>query len=307
MATMRKLLLFILLCLPLPLLAWNLQGHLLVAQMAYEHLPVATQARADGLADLVFYQLPLADQAFLNRRAKGLSSYARVAALPDTWSDWSVQQLFLRFHALLPAALQPYAQNTTADWHFIDQVYGGAQYCSSALKQQNVVWALPLLQTAFVQAQDPKAQALILILLSHYVADLHQPLHVLSKENRFCSQDGGGNGFCLKNKQGRCVLNLHTFWDSGLGYLKPRCDLARASQDLQQKWPRVDFVQALKITAPLTWAQQEFSYADFIYSTPQNHKPDKAYVHHARELIQKQLVLAGYRLAGMIAADLQKG
>lgn len=302
MTPMKKYFLMLLLCLPLRLLAWNLEGHALVAEIAYDQLSPVAQAQMDQLANRVFVQLPLADQQFLNRRLPGLSSYARVAALPDTWSDLTIQQLFARFHAPLVMALQPYARDTTAGWHFMDRAYGSKRYCPAAVDDENVVWAIPLLQKALAEARDPNTQALILILLSHYVADIHQPLHVITKENWFCSHDGGGNGFCLKSQRGRCVLSLHKFWDSGLGYLKPRRNLLLAARNLQQKWPESDFTQALQVEAPLAWAQQEFTYANFIYETPKNHKPAAIYLQQGRELAEKQLVLAGYRLGRIIAA-----
>lgn len=302
---MRNYLFIVLLCLPLRLLAWNLEGHALVAQVAYENLSPVAQATADQLANRIFAQLPLVDQQFLSRRLPDLSPYARVAALPDVWSSLTLQQLFAGFHAPLPAVLQPYAQDTTAGWHFMDKPYRSNRYCKAGVNPENVAWAISLLQKALAGTQDPNAQALILILLSHYVADLHQPLHVITKENWFCSHDGGGNGFCLKSQRGRCVLSLHKFWDSGLGYLKPHRNLYLAAQDLQQKWPESDFRQALQIQLPGAWAEQEFIYADFIYDTPKNHKPRPAYVQEGRDLAQKQLVLAGYRLAGIIAANWQ--
>lgn len=293
---MKKLVLLLILCLPLPLLAWNLQGHLVIAQIAYENLAPAQQAKVDALANRIFEQLPDREQQFLNHAAAGLSPYARTAALPDTWTKLSVRQLFADFHAPLPPILQPYAQDTTGQWHFMNNSYGARNYCRNSAATQNVAWAISLLQKAYAQTQDPNAQGLILILLTHFVGDIHQPLHVLVKTNWLCGDDGGGNGFCLKIKRGVCSLNLHKFWDAGLGYLSKRRDLNQAATDLQQQWPQADYAALMQDASPTNWAQQEFKYADFIYGTPENQKPSRAYLQQGRRLAQQQLSLSGYRL-----------
>lgn len=306
---MKKLLILIMLCLPLPLWAWNLQGHAVVAQIAYENISPETELKVDALADRVFAQLPAEEQQFLNRRGAQLSPYARAAGLPDTWTTLTLRQLFAEFHAVLPSALQPYADDRTAHWHFMNNAYGSNSYCHGVTDTQNVAWAIPLLQRAFAESQDPNAQAVILVLLTHFVGDIHQPLHVIVKTNWLCGNDGGGNGFCLKARRGACVLSLHKFWDSGLGYLKRGRNLDRAAADLQQKWPQSGFGPSLQESAPLTWVQDELKLADFVYGASQNHKPSPEYVSQGRKLAQQQLSLAGYRLAriisGLIAANSQ--
>src|SRR3989339_199348 len=253
---MKKLFSLIILCLPLPLLAWNLQGHALVAQIAYENLAPEVQHKVDMLANRVLDQLPPEERQFLaGRQLSQVSPYARVAGLPDTWTTLTLQQLFTEFHASLPPVLQPYARDDTTHWHFMDNLYGAKSPCPDPVDTQNVAWAISLLQKAFVQSQDPNAQAVILVLLTHFVGDIHQPLHVMAKAQGFCGNDGGGNGFCLKNKRGSCVLSLHKFWDSGLGYLTRRRNLTQAAADLQQQWPKASFKAVLQEVSPLAWVQ----------------------------------------------------
>jgi hypothetical protein len=52
-------------------------------------------------------------------------------------------------------------------------------------------------------------------LLIHYVGDIHQPLHAISRFNEdFPIGDRGGNEFTLPSKDQ--VTNLHSLWDSVL-------------------------------------------------------------------------------------------
>jgi len=62
---------------------------------------------------------------------------------------------------------------------------------------------------------DLEGRSVALRLFLHYVADVHQPLHALSrytKENP--SGDRGGNTMRLKNHY--TVSNLHSLWDTSV-------------------------------------------------------------------------------------------
>jgi hypothetical protein len=52
-------------------------------------------------------------------------------------------------------------------------------------------------------------------LLIHYLGDIHQPLHTVSRFTKAHQEgDRGGNDFLLTEKEG--VKNLHALWDSGV-------------------------------------------------------------------------------------------
>lgn len=52
-------------------------------------------------------------------------------------------------------------------------------------------------------------------LLIHYVGDVHQPLHAVTRYGKdFPTGDKGGNSFKITSKDG--VSNLHALWDSAV-------------------------------------------------------------------------------------------
>lgn len=52
-------------------------------------------------------------------------------------------------------------------------------------------------------------------LLIHYVGDIHQPLHAVSRYAKdFPTGDRGGNSFKITSKDG--ISNLHALWDSAV-------------------------------------------------------------------------------------------
>lgn len=60
---------------------------------------------------------------------------------------------------------------------------------------------------------ETRARSYALRLLIHYMGDVHQPLHALSRINpEFPAGDRGGNSFPLKNHYS--IAELHAAWDS---------------------------------------------------------------------------------------------
>ncbi len=57
-----------------------------------------------------------------------------------------------------------------------------------------------------------------MVFLEHFVGDIHQPLHVISRITNGCAEDKGGNDFCFReSKTSYCRKNLHALWDNALG------------------------------------------------------------------------------------------
>lgn len=78
------------------------------------------------------------------------------------------------------------------------------------------------------------AKSLALRLMIHYVGDLHQPLHCLSRVNpEFKAGDRGGNMFPLASHVG--IKELHALWDKVL-YEYPKSYKFPLTDD---EWARV--------------------------------------------------------------------
>src|SRR5437867_8380785 len=174
-------------CLSRPVLAWNAEGHMVVAQIAYNHLDPEVKAQCDALIAVP-----------LTYSSAGTSNFVTAAF----WAD--------EFKGSLGTGIQ----------HYIDLYFSldGTSTNGLAPAPTNVVWAIrqyvSTLQSTNATLTD---QATALRYLLHFVGDIQQPLHCSSAV--FASQpngDAGGNGFSLT---GGTWNNLHSLWDSGGGYL----------------------------------------------------------------------------------------
>src|ERR1700733_3262176 len=102
---------------PLSASAWNYIGHVVIAQVAYDHLNPVAKHKADNLATLIFNQLPTWEQDKLDRNFSDASTFAKVAMLPDTWRKWRLATIFSDFDAPLPLNLIPFGNENTQQWH----------------------------------------------------------------------------------------------------------------------------------------------------------------------------------------------
>lgn len=58
-------------------------------------------------------------------------------------------------------------------------------------------------------------------LLIHYIGDIHQPLHAVSRFTpKYPNGDAGGNAFLIEpfGPEGNQIANMHELWDSILGF-----------------------------------------------------------------------------------------
>ena len=117
--------------------------------------------------------------------------------------------------------LKGLAENVESPLHYIDipVVRGSVPDVPPALNVSCNPWAIDqavvTLSSAYAISID---QARQLRFLLHFVGDLHQPLHASSLfSSEFPPPEGdvGGNRYYIS---GASSSNLHSLWDSGLGY-----------------------------------------------------------------------------------------
>jgi len=66
---------------------------------------------------------------------------------------------------------------------------------------------------SYVKNDEERGKSYALRLLIHYMGDIHQPMHALSRVNKeFPAGDRGGNSFPLKTHYS--AKELHAVWDS---------------------------------------------------------------------------------------------
>lgn len=257
----------LLLCLSLNSYAWNTRGHQLVAQIAYDHLT------PEALRFCNQYTRP---------HGKYYSSEGLIQAA--TWLDSIRWKKIAHFNAL----------------HYIDIPFSRDKSRLPPIEEINVLWgvnqALKVLSSVRTSSE---AKELSLRVLAHLIGDIHQPLHTITKVSRRLPQgDSGGNLFHLaKNSVG---ANLHQYWDNGGGILvgkNKRVSLKVKAWQLEKKWPCL----ANEQQKPEEWVAASHQLAiTYVYNLKSHRKPDRAYQLMTQALTEKQLALAGCRLAHLL-------
>lgn len=300
MKTIRNIVIvFLLFLFPTISFAWTYTAHVLIAQIAYNNLTPAAKQKAEKLAQDIYVKLPLRQQEQLDTRYATANIFAKVAMLPDVWRKWRLETVFERLDAPLPTNLQPYEDHNTQQWHYITNPYPSGVHCQT-VQPQNVVWAINTLRPDLTASKNFQTQAVLMVLLEHYIGDADQPMHTVSNVSESCQGDKGGNDYCLhESSSDRCTKTLHALWDSGVGYIKPKMNIAQAAYQLERAYP-INRYSGLIQENPQSWVNAAEHYAAFAYSTPEYHKPSPTYYREGQAVAKQQIALAGYRLAFLL-------
>ena len=266
-----------------PVFAWGVMGHRVVARLAWALMTPAAREQAAVLFEVG--QEP---------GREGRAQDAFVAAA--TWAD----------------EVRP-TRPETYNWHFVDipvteARYDAARDCPATEKGDCAIAAIARARLELVDASRPlalRAEALKFII--HFVGDLHQPLHAIDNHDR------GGNDVrvaALRGEDGRAT-NLHAVWDTGLINLLTETELQRADRlltDLKARpaTPNLDVV---------AWAEEShevglrvvYGYPSFAPTGP-GPDPitlDDQYRAAAYAEIDRRQQLAGARLGALLTSLLK--
>ncbi len=179
-------------------------------------------------------------------------------------------------------------------WHYIDmekgEVYTGSSEKNLLTILFSAIQALKHMET--LKKKDIKQD---LLLIFHLVGDLHQPLHT------GYTSDKGGNTIEVHSQN--FSANLHSTWDTQIieteGINLDKCLKVYESFTPQE----VDTIKKIQV---LRWMYQSRSYLDTVYDF-KNGFLDQAYVSRAKLIIEKQLVIAGLRLAAILTEVFKTG
>lgn len=172
-------------------------------------------------------------------------------------------------------------------WHYVD-FEKGTQYKPSTERDLLTVLHSSIAQLKQYKTIKKKDVRRALLLIFHLVGDLHQPLH--------CgyASDRGGNDVTVTSDL--VSGNLHSIWDTQiLEYKKINLDSCVAvfgtldSNDLN----RINKIKELD------WIYESRSYLDTVYSF-KNSFLDAQYVDSNAKIIEKQLLIAGLRIAAIL-------
>jgi hypothetical protein len=258
-------------------LAWNAEGHMVVAQIAYNHLDAAVKTKCDTLI-----AVPLI------YASDGTSNFVTAAV----WADDFKSQL------------------GSGIWHYIDLPFSldGTSTSGVATASFDVVQAINLsittLQSSTAIASN---RATSLRYLLHFVGDIQQPLHCSTAVWASApTGDAGGNGFSISGTWN----NLHSLWDAGGGYLtdslsRPLKSAAQATLNakvaaVEAAYPYTPNPGA--IPNPMDWAQEGLGLAQTVAyaGITRNTTPSTSYTDTAQATTKARMAQGGHRLADLL-------
>jgi hypothetical protein len=185
----------------------------------------------------------------------------------------------------------------------------------------NILTALAENESVVKKENDPERRAIALAWLFHLVGDIHQPLHTAQLFTVDYPQgDRGGNEICVRVTQAGYPLDLHRFWD---GVITSSSNLTRLRNEATALRNRQEF-QRSQLTGLATadfesWAKERFEIATkFVYQNGGRIGILKGgamdctmvaaapvlpvgYVVSASWITDRRMILAGYRLADLLA------
>ena len=275
--------------------AWGIVGHRIVCEVAYDLIRPETRESVDSLT-----------AAFSKPNGKTFKQFTDACHFADT-ARHNAREGFSRW--------TEYAKYD--HWHYVNLPRNATKLTSEVVncKQDCVLHAIEEHGAIFSNQEMPKSRrGEALILLAHWVADIHQPMHASFADDR------GGSSIKLNDTLGY-GRHLHSAWDAGIikahrgsrslrRYLKTQTALAREEQELWQK-----------DVAPITWAQESFDivtspgarYCQWREVKKHSGYPerrceaiasapliDASYVSRIAPLLERRLRQAGVRLALML-------
>jgi hypothetical protein len=295
--------------------AWDDEGHMAVAYVAYQHLNAPTKARVDELL-------------CLNPDYKLWK-----AAVPSGTAAAKRRMLIFMMAATWPDAIKSkpgYSDDGTEDgnrpdgatssqnigysdhlhhkyWHFVDTPFSTDGTAPPALPTPNAETQIAAFRSVLSSNDPDEKKSYDLVWLEHLVGDIHQPLHAATRvSSSNADGDHGGNlvEVCLapcKNKK-----KLHAFWDDLLGTSSTASSAVAAGQGL----PSPDATLTVKKDAA-DWSRESFAAAQqTVYTAPIGMGAGpftltSAYKAKAKALARKRIALAGVRLANLLNEELK--
>jgi hypothetical protein len=127
-----------------------------------------------------------------------------------------------------------------------------------------------------------------LLFLSHFVGDIHQPMHV-----SYASDRGGTQKRVIFEGK---LMSLHSLWDSDILYCGTRASWKTLGKQLYRQHKQYS---GNEIYNPHLWADESFTITQRIYANFSKQLPDH-YCSQFHGVAETRLVLASQRLARLL-------
>jgi len=154
-------------------------------------------------------------------------------------------------------------------------------------------------------------ESFALRLLIHYVGDIHQPCHGMTRvDSEYPEGDRGCNSLHLKSKDG--ASNLHAVWDSVIYQFTGHQGLplwdstwvsyGKWSADIESMYPIDESKMPLAYNQPFVWADEDVGFGPQVYDGVTSAGTlSNAYVTQAQDITGSRINYAGVRLAQMVS------
>ena len=289
--------------------AWDSDGHMQVAEIAWQHLTAASRTRASTLLKLnPNYQSWIAKVPAAKREQVAF-------VMAATWPDYIKKSVAgYTNDSDTPPPVPASSQNIGYPdhlmhryWHFIDTPFSTD---STALVQPvapNAKTQIELFTAAIASGASDDIKSYDLVWLEHLVGDVHQPLHATSRFSADLPMgDHGGNLVVLCANSCKTKSELHAFWDDVLGVsYSPTTAIIAAD-----KLPAAPAAGAA-VANDQAWITESFDAAkQFVYASPVGpgsgpYTLSATYKSKAKTEAKARIELAGIRLANLINTNLK--
>lgn len=186
-------------------------------------------------------------------------------------------------------------------WHYINVADNERISAVTGRSEGDVIWAIEKFRDELAdQGLSELKRAEALRFLAHFIADVHQPLHVGRYEDR------GGNKIAAVRIDGR-KSNLHKFWDAQWLLKRDRSshDTDTAGQVASIDALGAERIGALQSSDVLDWARESKALRPQVYAfgalvSGEPVTLDAKYSAAALKISRARLAAAGIRLAGTL-------
>ena len=242
--------------------AWNNHGHGTIAYIAEQNLTPTTREKCHN---------------YINHTLHYYASWL------DHWRFTEPYKHTTRWHAVIYDENNKMTDQMAMAVVMVDKIWdkmrdGGYKSLSDSLVADNIKY------------------------LIHMVGDMHCPVHIFYE-----SSDGNKNhpynqGYSVYWGKKRTKMSFHTFWDRGSQYLRPKWDYKRYRDhlDVYSKKQKASVVSGNAHTWGLEGAVLMREPIDLMPAGSYFNQLPTETVERMREICDRQLLVAGYRLAHIL-------
>jgi S1/P1 nuclease len=287
--------------------AWGDLGHMMVAAIAYERLTPEVRQNVTALLKLnPRYATWVAN---VPEDEKPRVAFLRAARWADDIKSDPTYEADGMQNGNRPSGRKAARNVGYADklmhkyWHFVDVPFSPDHTALAAPETPNARTQIALFRSTLKSAKSSSAlKSYDLVWLIHLVADVHQPLHAISRfDAAHPDGDAGGNGVLVCRPSCQTQERLHAFWDHIFGVSTDHVTAIDHASQLPPADPELASIGDEDV-----WIQESFVAAQTqVYVSPIEvgdgpYEVTDSYVSAARELAAHRIALAGARLANLL-------